>query len=302
MRSCPRCKGLQIADHEETRCFSCGYRPTHNTASNSPPKKKPASLFPISWLGQKGKSLGPSCIVTVRRILYQLPRPFMHRFKNRKAYARRKLPCFFFDPEYRRETGKIIAYRNRVEWKRLEGKGKEIKGLIAGLPKQNRKVVRAIAWLCDERMKEKVKLEDCLIQWFLKTIEREQKWLDALRPLGSLLEARTQPGLFPFAPADSLIKSCGPLSILSFCGNIQKRLDRAHTIVHEARTKLEPAKEFYLKPHFSREAKKALLDSVLLLPSSNKKEAAALVTSLLHLVDPKRPVKLEDIRQMYYGR
>ncbi len=231
-----------------------------------------APSLPELWLAQNAKTLGPWCIKTVRRILSQLAPPFMQRFKERKPFAKLRLPCFSFDTEYTRETGRIVGYRKHAEWEKLFSKGKEIAGLIARLPIRDRDAAKTIAWLCDERMRENVALEDCRIRWFIKTIEQEQVWLNVIRQLVSVQESENQTSLFHTDLANSLMKLCCPSS--NSCDNVQKQLDRARTIVEEARSSLEPAKLFYLRKQPPRHVKQMLLSLSLKLSSDEKKKAA----------------------------
>ncbi len=121
-------------------------------------------------------------------------------------------------------------------------------------------------------MREKVALEDCRIHWFIKTIEQEQVWLNVIRQLVSVQESENQTSLFHTAHANSLMKLRYPSS--DSCDNVQKQLDRARTIVEEARSSLEPAKLFYLQKQPPRYVKQMLLSLSLKLSSDEKKKAA----------------------------
>lgn len=293
MDSCPKCTGLLVMNDEEIRCVNCGYvsynAPTIPLRSTreQPTKRKKISTPPIAWLHQNAETLGTSCILAVYRILDRLDAPFMRIFKERKPFAKIRLPCFYFDPTYQRETGRIVGYRNSDTWKKLMGKGEELARMIDHLPQRQRNAAGRILWLCDERMREKVLLTDCRIRWFLGTIEHEQVRLNTLQ------QALDQPSLFSFSSADTLLR---------YRENTQGQLDRARGIIKEACGCLEPAMNFYCNERSPtrHDAKKALLEIFQTAPFHTKRKAAALVSSLLTLADPQRPTKRESLRTLSY--
>jgi hypothetical protein len=220
-------------------------------------------------------------------------------------FAHLTLPCFFDDPEYMRERARIVRHLNSTEWTTAQGKIEEVKQRLAHLPPLNQDAAQTILWLCDEHRREKVVLEDCCIRWFGDTLAQEHDWLTIQRHLLTWRKQRGRSHWTARGPFQSHLFSFqfDPLLTVRYCDEAQRALDRARPIVEEARTALEPARTFYLGARFPRAVKKALIDSLLVRQSSDKKHAAVLGTALFGLADPnKEPVSPEDLRSAHYDR
>jgi hypothetical protein len=251
MTFCPKCNGLLNSNNKGARCFCSDRPPSKAAPAQSSPTEQPTDLFPESWLALHAKDLGPSCIVTVRSILNQLP---PHFIQQGKAVLTEMPEPLFLDSEERVEVTRKI----------FRAKSHAVKELIAELPNRHRQAAANLAWLLDEHMGEKVNLEDCRIQWFNKKIEWEQAWLDALLALDRLRRDDFHPSDFAyaadfgFAPDDLMFYTCADHQSIR---RHQDQLNRARSIVGEATAALAFAKAFYLNPHFSRPAKQALAEA-----------------------------------------
>jgi hypothetical protein len=228
---------------------------------------------------------GESCLRAAYDALSQLEAPFMRKIEDSGLLGMAPLPCFFFDREYTK-TEKGIFEKETDE---VLARWVKIKEAIAPYPNQTRRIVWRLLRKCDSRMREGTECCDLQIEQFLNTITQEQQRLDTLR------KAASQSTLFRFSLHDSLLR---------YCDSVQEQLDRARVAVKEARTRLEPAKKFFLNQRSPtrREAKKVLLTMYIKRPSIDKKKAAKLVSTLLNLADPKRPTTPGAIRQLGHAR
>lgn len=327
MPDCWKCKSQLLYLHEEWRCQICGATQTMQTQPTIPPKEtkpyQPHMSAPslTRWILRNQKCLGTASIKKVRQILYTLPPPFM-KCHTKPPFVGIQLPCFESDREYRTETATIVGYKRKEQREALLRKNEEINKHLCDLPTKAQAVAKVALWLCDERNRERVMLEDCKIRWFFRFIKYEQEWLELSRQLvrirrswnrkglleeelsGSLLSIRHD--LFDTAMYDVQTRVLGKSKHQNpreqIFNAIQCQIDEAHSIVTRAAIALKPATAFYKSRQPSREIKQALLQIVAGLYPKNKKQAARSLQALLFLADPKRPVNADALRVMIYGR
>jgi hypothetical protein len=328
MSNCWKCQSPLLRIHDEWCCKTCGatQHPQSVPSTDPPVRKQPYQAGTTGpslakWVSQNKHQLGSSSIVKVRRILLTLPSPFM-KYQSNGPLSELTLPCFTFDREYRNETATIVSYKRKKHRDALLSKNENINKLLRPMSMKNRAIAKVALWLCDERNREVVMLEDCKIRWFFRVIEWEQRWLELYRELVRVRRSWNRTSLFEEELSTSVLNVDHDLFKTTLFDvqtrvlrksklrdpreqrfeHIQREIDKARAIVTKAAAALEPAKSFYGSPQPSRPVKHALMELMISLSPDNKRKAALALQELLHIADPKRPAKESSLRVMHYGR
>mgnify|MGYP001426978603 CR=1 FL=1 len=328
MSLCWKCNSQLLRTYGEWHCRICGATQKQATEPIEQEDKKrsyePRKVRsqPKSWVSEKLHKVGPVPIRQVRQLLNKLPPPFLRSYPDKSWLAGLRRPCFYFDREFAKEQAKLVGYKRPKHWKVLQKKADHINKRLHGLSESDQRIAKMILWLCDESTRQKFLLEDCTVQWFIRVIESEEKWLELFRQLvqvrrlwnrTSLLEEKLSASvlsidhdLFKTTLFDVQIRALGSSNQNDprekRFGQMQREIDKARKIVTRAAAILEPAKTFYASAQPPKSVKRVLLDLMVTLFPNDKKRAAARVVRLLHIADPKRRMKASSIRQIHYGR